>query len=738
VSNATHGTKRCFRFGPFEVDEASRELRKNNERVRLQELPFRVLLLLLERQGGLVSREELHKELWPDGTYVEFEQGLNTAMRKVRQALEDDADKPRFIGTAPRKGYRFLFPLVESAIPPPRSRLPVAIYAGTFLLLLVTVGLAWTVRLRTRPNEPEEDLVRNLERLTADSGLTWQPSISADGKLVAFSSDRGGAGDLDIWVVHVGGGNPIRLTRDPANETEPHFCPDGRIVFQSDRNGGGIYAVPALGGPAVLLAKGGRQPRCSPDGKSVAFWTGSLRKPGNEALFVVPSVGGAPVRVGSAPARARKPLWSSDGRMLLVVGNRQATAPWNETDWWLIPTAPGSARPLGVAAILGRVLGSTAGAPEPADWDARTGDIFFSARRGQADYATWRSDIWSVPVGPASRQSPAPLRHITAATGKHSGASVASDGTLVFADLEVNPNIWTVPVDHRGLKVSGTLQAVVAEKHWESRPALSSDGRTMVYRTEHTGGWDFSMKNLVTGEDKPLTSSGGSKVWAALSRDGARITFHTLQEVYIVETATGSARALCSGCRMRVADWTADGQAVLALNLDSGALELLRASDGQRREILRIKDRPIEMAAFSLTGARSHSLPEDCLWDLLEWMARPTLIPSRLWLMTRRTPSVGHPMARQSISSPTRTDRPACGPRGWTCQATVARSRISMNRGGHCWGRSTFLRTVSILAFTKLPAISGSAKSDVDAQSGLEQGSRPRQEYCCSSAASTR
>ena len=578
MSNAPHGTKRCFRFGPFEVDEASRELRKNNERVRLQELPFRVLLLLLERQGGLVSREELHKELWPDGTYVEFEQGLNTAMRKVRQALEDDADKPRFIETAPRKGYRFLFPLVESAIPPASLETSRRHLCWDLPFSLGRGGAGMDRPVENPAKRAQEDLVRNLERLTADSGLTWQPSISADGKLVAFSSDRGGAGDLDIWVMHVGGGSPIRLTRDPANETEPHFCPDGRIVFQSDRNGGGIYAVPALGGPAVLLAEGGRQPRCSPDGKSVAFWTGSLRKPGNEALFVVPSGGGAPVRVGSAPARARKPLWSSDGRMLLVVGSRQATAPWNESDWWLIPTAPGSAQPLGVAAILGRVLGSTAGAPEPADWDARTGDVFFSARRDQADYATWRSDIWSVPVGPASRQSPAPLRHITAATGKHTGASVASDGTLVFADLEVNPNIWTVPVDHRGLKVSGNLKAVVAEKHGKAAPALSSDGRTMVYRTEHAGGWDFSMKNLVTGEDKSLTSSGGSKVWAALSRDGARIAFHTLQEVYIVETATGSARALCSGCRMRVADWTADGQALLALNLDSGALELLRAS----------------------------------------------------------------------------------------------------------------------------------------------------------------
>lgn len=95
-------------FGPFVVDLKSGELRKNSTRIRLQEKPVRVLTLLAERQGQLVSREELKKHLWPEETFVDFEAGLNTAVAKLRSALADDAAEPRYIETIPRRGYRFV------------------------------------------------------------------------------------------------------------------------------------------------------------------------------------------------------------------------------------------------------------------------------------------------------------------------------------------------------------------------------------------------------------------------------------------------------------------------------------------------------------------------------------------------------------------------------------------------------------------------------------------------------
>jgi DNA-binding winged helix-turn-helix (wHTH) protein len=97
-----------IRFGVFEVDLHAGELRRQGVRVRLQDQPFRVLTMLLERSGEVVTREELQKKLWPADTFVDFERGLNRAINKLREALADDADRPRFIETLPRRGYRFL------------------------------------------------------------------------------------------------------------------------------------------------------------------------------------------------------------------------------------------------------------------------------------------------------------------------------------------------------------------------------------------------------------------------------------------------------------------------------------------------------------------------------------------------------------------------------------------------------------------------------------------------------
>jgi eukaryotic-like serine/threonine-protein kinase len=100
-----------LKFGPYAVDQVAGEVRKNGSRIRLQEKPLRVLALLAERRGQVVSREELKKHLWPDDTFVDFETGLNTAVSKLRDALSDSAEKPRYIETIPRRGYRFLIPV---------------------------------------------------------------------------------------------------------------------------------------------------------------------------------------------------------------------------------------------------------------------------------------------------------------------------------------------------------------------------------------------------------------------------------------------------------------------------------------------------------------------------------------------------------------------------------------------------------------------------------------------------
>lgn len=107
-----------MRFGPFTADLATGELHRAGERVELQELPFRVLAVLLERPGQLVTREELRSRIWPADVFVDFEHGLNKAVNKIRRALDDAAGRARYVETLPRRGYRFVA-AVEAA-PAPR------------------------------------------------------------------------------------------------------------------------------------------------------------------------------------------------------------------------------------------------------------------------------------------------------------------------------------------------------------------------------------------------------------------------------------------------------------------------------------------------------------------------------------------------------------------------------------------------------------------------------------------
>ena len=110
----TEPTYRVLQFGVFDLDLSAHELRKRGNRVKLQEQPFQVLVLLLERKGEVVTREELRAKLWPGDTFVDFDHGLGSAINKLREALGDSAQNPHFIETLPRRGYRFIAP-VENA-----------------------------------------------------------------------------------------------------------------------------------------------------------------------------------------------------------------------------------------------------------------------------------------------------------------------------------------------------------------------------------------------------------------------------------------------------------------------------------------------------------------------------------------------------------------------------------------------------------------------------------------------
>src|SRR5215467_9205642 len=147
--------RRALRFGVFELNPAAGELRKHGVRVRLQDQPLKLLLCLIESPGEICTREDLIRSIWPEGTFVDYERGLNVAITRLRQVLGDSADVPRYVETVGRRGYRFIAPVervaLETVPGPPPAEPPLPLHHGLkppkiwpylAVIAISTIGLA--------------------------------------------------------------------------------------------------------------------------------------------------------------------------------------------------------------------------------------------------------------------------------------------------------------------------------------------------------------------------------------------------------------------------------------------------------------------------------------------------------------------------------------------------------------------------------------------------------------------
>ena len=201
------GSEGALRFGAFELDERARELRTGSRRIRLQDQPFEILRLLVRRPGEVVTREELRRQLWPDGTYVDFEHSLNAAVKRLRAALGDDADNPRFVETLPRRGYRFVGAPAEGDVPPPAPQ-----------------PRAPRVRLAVLPFSNLGD-----ERHEYFGDGLHEELISQLGGLC-----RGRLGVLARWSSIVFKGTPLRA-RDVGEALRADYLLEGSVRHEDDR-----------------------------------------------------------------------------------------------------------------------------------------------------------------------------------------------------------------------------------------------------------------------------------------------------------------------------------------------------------------------------------------------------------------------------------------------------------------------------------------------------------------------
>jgi Tol biopolymer transport system component/DNA-binding winged helix-turn-helix (wHTH) protein len=539
------------------VDLRSGELRKNGLKVRLSGQAFQILAILLEHPGELVTREELQKRVWPADTFVDFDGSLNAAINRVREALGDSAENPRFVETLTRRGYRFIGPVegVERANSTEsdssaglstdrltrihRIKWKIAIGTGSVILIVAVVLLFPSIArhfLHQSPPQPIE-----VVPLTALPGQEVSPSFSPDGSQVAFGWDgeTNGAG-FDLYVKVVGTDKPLRLTNHPAPWLGVAWSPDGRYiaVHRWATENGGIFLVPALGGPERKLASTNTHDPAiswSPDGKQLAFsdhfpLVGALIQ-----LFLLSLDTLERKQVDTGCEYVIEPSFSPRGDSLAY------TCIQDDGHFSLNLRDLRAGKNTRLLGGPQRICGIT--------WTRDGARIIFS-------YATSDTggDLWQItPDHTESEKMPF----------GHDAASpiVSSSGNrLAYVQGQVNVNIWRVDLD--GAKAHAHV--LVTSTREQYGPVISPDGRRIVFMSNRSGSDEIWVCDSDGGNAQQLTSlgDGGTPRW---SPDGRQIVFDSRvggeANVYVIDANGGVPRKLETGTRMNsMPSWSHDGK----------------------------------------------------------------------------------------------------------------------------------------------------------------------------------
>ena len=397
-------------------------------------------------------------------------------------------------------------------------------------------------------------------RLTLEAGSASYPAISADGKLIAFASDR--SGNFDIYVQQIGGKNPIRVTDSPFDEVEPSFTPDAtQIVFYSKQDGGGIYVVPTLGGDPRRLVSNGYRPRVSPDGSLVAYWI-AQQPPAlspDDRVAVIPISGGSS-RVIQPEFQAGQPIWSPDGKYLLFQAIPSPPRPL-EADWWVAPVQGGPAVRTGANAIF-----SAAGARprSPEFWHGNR--VYGSVQSGDS------TNLWSITLSPKTNKAQGVASRLTDSTQTERYFSISQNGTLVFASTLSNADIYSLPLDAERGKVTSPLRRLTQELSRETFPTASADGAKMTYQSDRSGKFEVWVREMATGKENALaTLTPSYTTTSVISPDGSQVAYtviHDNSKLYVMSTSGGTPRLLCE--RAQPLSWSPDGHSLIVDSYETG------------------------------------------------------------------------------------------------------------------------------------------------------------------------
>jgi len=556
-----------YRFGIFEVDLRTGELRRNGVKLKIQEQSLQVLAMLLAEPGALVTREELRNRLWSADTFVDFDHSINAAIKRLREVLSDETENPRFIETLPRRGYRFIAP-VDPQTGAMVTRVAEHSSLRRMVLRLGLAGaavalLAWATWHLVSGRVESSLRPPRVVPFTSFADRAEGPAFSPDGNYVAFARHSDAPEVSGIYIKQVDGSHLLQLTKIEKD----YFCcpvwsPDGRYIafsrYPKEEHGvsHGIYIVSAIGGAARKLFSGApAHPPLdwSPDGRFIAFTAKEPDAKETYSLFLLSVETLETRKLSEPPAEDQDsgPAFSPDGKQLAFIRMNSDLG-----DIFVMPANGGEPR---------RLTFDHASIPSPPTWTRDGQSLVFSSTRSSIP------TLWRIPV---SGGVPVQVPGVGVVT-LH--PSVSSRGhRLAYDQIMGSSSIWSMDlgkVENRNSSIQ-----VTASKGYNRAPELSPDGEKIAFVSDRSGtmeiwtcGRDGSnlmqVTHLMSGAQFP-----GPPRW---SPDGQKIVFDAAlgehNAIFVLNSEGGPPRPLTHEASDSLdPSWSRDGKWIYFTSIRGG------------------------------------------------------------------------------------------------------------------------------------------------------------------------
>jgi len=542
-------------FGPFEVNAAGGELFKSGIPIRLPAQPFQILLLLLAHPGDLVTREELRERVWADGTFVDFEHSLNVAMNRLRRALSDSAENPRYIQTLPGRGYRFIDSVREEGRAEPLA-FPVSrqmpaespkqfaklgsrktwIAAGALASTVLVASLV--IWMGSLTSASRRDLrVQQLTTNSAENPIV-HAVISPDGRYLAYGDLAG----ILVRVIATGESQLLPRPRSlsPGDEWFPAaWLPDGTRILATSIASTGVtgWSVSVIGGAARVLRENVLVQSASPDGTLIAFIVTRRMSPvenainrrlmRNSEIWIMASDGENARRVvsGDNLTYFGSVRWSPDGKRIAYQEYRLADGALVDYTIEICDLKGGTPSII----VSRRHYGGESidhNFPEDFCW-LRDGRIVYAVREPPPNIRD--SNLWAVAVEKSGRLH-SPPQEITKLSGFHmEGLSATTDGTKLLVESSSDQSYVYVG----RLAADGKLEdprRLTPNQRYNTPYGWTSDSKTVIFRSDRTGTFALYKQALDQEVPEMIVTGPGNPMMTRVSPDGAWLIYQTLMD----------------------------------------------------------------------------------------------------------------------------------------------------------------------------------------------------------------